>query len=237
MYVKLYQYANCLEIYKYEKSPLYFYRKSKRKNRRSALPFSVRFARNSTRAKQSFLRLIKANLPSPRGNPALLTLTTRDVYEIRKGWLFFTQFASRCRYRYGSRFAYAVVPEFQKRGAVHFHLLVWGLTDDEIYKERETRSIASLWPHGFVDIRPSDGSFKLAGYLGKYMVKAMSDFRLFGVKSYACSRSLVRPVVAVIKESWDLIESEVVDNSLVLEREKTYNTQWLGSCNYQSLIR
>jgi len=240
VYQKIIRSGSLVEIYTYEKDPPEYRprKKSRYKNPR-------RRKRNVSRARATFFRLVQANLGSGQ-RPAFLTLTMREIVPLRDGYRAFTRFIERWKYSQ-SGISYIAVPEFQERGAVHFHCLVWGLSDEEIFRERSQRRIAKLWSHGFIDIRTSDGSPKLAGYLAKYMFKAMWDERLTGAKSYSASRSLVRPVSVKSKTAVAYIQGEIdgdrinadgtisqgVDNRLVPEKEKEYNTEWMGKCNYK----
>jgi len=228
-YTKIVQSGTLLEVFEYENEPLTTPRSNKKLKYRN----TKRYTRNVWRARKSFFRLVRANVSATK-RPALLTLTMREVVSIKQGWRSFTSFAQRLRYQMPS-VAFIAVPEFQERGAVHFHVLVWGLTDEQIISERHTRRIALLWRHGFIDIRSTDGSPKLAGYLSKYMFKAMWDERLSGTKSYSGSRNLMRSVslntpfqVDTVKAEFDL---ESVDNPPLQIRE--YQTKWLGKCIYK----
>jgi len=103
-------------------------------------------------------------------------------------------------------FQYVAVPEFQKRGAVHFHAFLWGLPDElgDVRKgkttlaygrERESRDIYKTWLHGYVDVVKSDGHPRHISYLMKYMVKSAVDLRLSHVKAYYMSRGIPKPLV------------------------------------------
>lgn len=241
MYQKIIRSGNVVEIYTYDKEPPPYRprKKTKFKNPR-------RRYKNVQSSRASFFRLVQANVcrSSP---PAFLTLTMREVVSLGEGWRAFKKFFLRLQYNSDTRIRYIAVPEFQKRGAVHFHCLVFGFTHEEIIGERLTRRIAKLWGHGFVDIRPSDGSPALAGYLAKYMSKAMFDERLSGKRAYSASRSLLRSVSLRSKTAISLIEAEIagarigfhgeieegVDKPLLPEKEVQYMTKWLGSCNYK----
>jgi len=241
VYTKIIKSGNILEVYTYESDPPEYRprKKSRHKNPK-------RYKRNVERARASFIRLVQANLGAGK-RPAFLTLTMREIVPLREGWSAFQKFGAKLRRFAPGRLNYVAVPEFQKRGAVHFHCLVWGLTDEEINTERNTRRIAKLWGYGFIDIRSSDGSPKLAGYLAKYMFKAMWDERLNGQKSYSSTRSLMRSVSLKTKTAVYYMEREIagdrinsdgtisqgVDKPLVPEKEREYSTKWLGKCNYK----
>jgi len=241
MYTKIIRSGTIVEVYTYEKDPPEY-----RPRKKSRFKNPRRYRRNVSRARATFFRLVLSNLGAGQ-TPAFLTLTMREIVSLRAGWKAFQAFGAKLRHHYPGRLAYIAVPEFQERGAVHFHCLVWGLTDEEIASERGSRRIAKLWGHGFIDARSSDGSPKLAGYLAKYMFKAMWDERLSGQKSYSASRSLMRSVSLKSKTAVALVEMEIngdrinidgsiskgVDNPLVPEKEKEYTTEWLGKCNYK----
>jgi hypothetical protein len=125
-----------------------------------------------------------------------------------------------------------LVPEFQKRGAVHFHALYWGLPEALFRKERETRTLSRLWGHGFVFLKETDGHEKLAFYLAKYFTKAYQDPRLRNQKSYVASRNVKRPIV----QKGPFIMSMVLDEYGVTEEplvDRTYTTKWLGEGRYR----
>jgi len=243
MYIKFIQSGSMLERYEYEKEPV-INAKRKRVIARWE-PFGVRRTSSAKRAQSSFFRLVRANI-SPTRPPALLTLTMREIITLKEAWRAYQLFAQRWR-RSVSGVSYIAVSEFQRRGAVHFHVLVWGLNDDEIAGERNTRRIAKLWGHGFVDIRSSDGSPRLATYLAKYLFKAVHDPRNVGQKLYSASRNVVRSVSVKSKEAVNFFEREIsgqreavtqeelggVDNSLECLKEVVYTTKWLGKCVYK----
>lgn len=101
-------------------------------------------------------------------------------------------------------FKYVAVPEFQKRGAVHYHILSnLGLNDkDIILKQQEKRGNAikfdqlfdvKYWSQGFarVDFIKNDYK-KIYSYICKYMTKDI-DNKLFGKKRYFFSQNLIQP--------------------------------------------
>jgi len=242
VYTKIVKSGTLVEIFSYAKAPEPYQRRRKSRTRNPR-----RYRRNVSRSRATFFRLVRSNLGAG-ARPAFVTLTMREVVSVKAGWRAYTLFSQRLKNSFKGRAALVGVLEFQERGAIHFHCLVWGLTDEEIAQERSTRRIAKLWGHGFVDVRQSDGSPKLAGYLAKYMFKAMYDERLSGQKSYSASRSLVRSVPLTGKEAVALVVFEIeggrintdgtlsigVDNPLVPEIEREYDTQWLGKCNYKA---
>jgi len=191
----------------------------------------------------------------------MLTLTMLDIVDIKHAYKCLTAFGHRFRRKFGATAYWVAVPEFQKRGAVHFHVLIWGLPEemsclfsgyyvDKTGKkhakhacpsdrncERTTRVLFSLWQKGFVDVIKTDGSPRLATYLSKYMSKVFIDDRLSGKKAYTCSRNIKRPVVEknpimLMYTYGDLLNLPDLSTAL-LEKEKQYMTQWLGQADYK----
>jgi len=213
-------------------------------------------------ARKRFQRLVRANL-SERKPPALLTLTTRDIVGISEGYALYTRFCKDLRREYGLlTLRWVAVPEFQKRGAVHFHILMWGLPDDwpcilskNLYTdkagkkkrrhvcpkarscERRTRRLANLWGTGYADLVLTDGNARISSYLAKYMSKALHDKRLIGKRGYSASRNIVRPVSLNTPFQISIAKEDWGiggDTPVALYRE--YDTVWLGRCVYKQFI-
>lgn len=230
MYRKLLVSGSVIETYEYQKHPSAPPKRIKRR-RYSSLSRLVRRKDNVFRLRNNFKRLVWAN--TNRKSPAsLITLTMFEVYTVKVAWSIFTKFIQILRATYGRSFRYIAVPEFQKRGAVHFHALFWELPQDLVDNERDTRVLQRTWAMGFVDAVPTDGSTKLAHYLAKYMSKAMQDERLLRAKAYVSSRNCLRPVSIRSEAVFDLFtEKLTVDKPL--QHTKEYDTKWLGRCVYK----
>lgn len=97
--------------------------------------------------------------------PWLCSLTYRDV----DGWSpndirFFLNRVRVYLYRRGLPFVYCWVAELQKRGALHYHVMIW------LPKGFKLPKFARFgwWEHGFTDQKPAQ---KAVGYLMKYISK------------------------------------------------------------------
>lgn len=250
-YTKIVQSGDLLEIYQYQKSPspkrFSLYKKPLKKSLNSLKnPLqkkpTFRFKRSIQRAKYNFTRKVRASLSL--GNPYMLTLTmVQNDVSLKKSYYHFTKFTLNLRKNYSNQIAWVAVPEFQKRGAVHFHALIWGLPQSVYERERDTRDLQAHWQRGWLDILKTNGSPKIASYMAKYMSKNMSDVRLSGEKSYTASRNTMRSVLcntgtstAIIAQEFgiDILSDEAVDNSSLQPTvERVYNTEWLGKCRYR----
>lgn len=234
-YVKIIQSGNTYEIYKYEKEPPIPTRKGTKRPRDGQRRLNRRTGLNVERTRKNFIRIVRSNLTGTEC-PALITLTMRDIVSIGVAYSCLTAFRINLRKKFGSDFRYVAVPEFQKRGAVHFHILFWGLPLEVIQNERGNRIIQNIWALGYVDCLLTDGSPKLAGYLAKYMSKSMQDDRIARQKAYSCTRNIMRPVSHSDYLGFALSDDffEAGENLLT---SRTFQTKWMGACNYQMIVK
>jgi hypothetical protein len=188
---------------------------------------------NAQRSGMAFRRVVCSNLSTDE-NPLLITLTHKfNQTDISESNRLFKLFIQRCRIKYGRTFRYIAVPEFQRRGAVHYHALFWGLPTELYYRERETRELANIWRNGFTDIILTDGNEKLSSYLAKYMIKNLKDARLWNRKVYFCSRNIKRPIVVSGFETFAFIEKDYALDTITPVIDKKYDTQKLGEGRYR----
>jgi len=245
-YVKAIIYGTCLELYSYEKD----IRATGGKKRTVQKPLDLSIVANGgsidpiqelrkrqghkNRAISSFRRLVIANngFTTP---PALITFTyAENQTSLDVGYKDFHACIRAMRHTFGSSFRYIAVPEFQKRGAIHFHALFWGLPENICSTERDTRMVATLWGRGFVDCYATDGSVKLAGYLAKYMSKSYLDVRLSNKKAYRCSRNVFRPVIEKnLGGIWYLSHCYGIGVDNPPCKDVEFQTQYLGKGRYR----
>jgi len=232
--------GNYLDLYQYEHRPRnidgQLTRGRTRPTRSESLPsdredvresFTKRRKDNTRRSSLAFVRIVKSNLGHSE-NPLLVTLTYRkNETDLTVGYRDFHIFIKTLRGKFGSDFKYVAVPEFQKRGAVHFHALFWGLPSELVLSERGTRTVHKAWGWGYVFLKHTDGNEKLSHYLAKYMAKAFSDFRSVGRRAYVASRNINRPIVlSDFSPVWPVLEDWCGDNPALQTKE--YLTQYLG---------
>ena len=125
---------------------------------------------------------------------------------------------------------YICVFEFQKRGSLHFHALVWGLPKSICIAERATRFIHSFWNLGYVDVIATDDNFKLASYVSKYLIKNLDNVDTFRKKFYITSKNILRPVIYddVYISGLYFGECGVDLNQYELLKERKYLSVWCG---------
>jgi len=232
-HIKIVKSGEIVEVYNYERSVSKKIQSGRRKSfkQRDSRPLSSRPDSIRRRVK-SFTCLVRANLIGETP-PAFFTFTVAESVGIERGYEYLADFWSRVRQNSIECERYITVPEFQKRGAIHFHLIIWGM-NKYAEQERDTRQIQNLWQRGFVDCLITDGSQKIAGYMAKYMRKSMFDKRLIGQKAYTASRSCMRSMsVSSEFASSHALEAWGLDLSTPPLQDKLFVTQWLGQGRYR----
>lgn len=108
-------------------------------------------------------------------------------------------------------FKYLAVIEFQKRGAIHYHMI----SNIEYMRNKDLRKI---WSNGFVRINKISDCDNVGLYVIKYMNKDLNDVRLHKRKAYLRSNNLEWPevinddiVVRDLVEKKELIDDDEVD--------------------------
>lgn len=120
----------------------------------------------------------------------MLTLTTRAIVDYEIFEKCFTMFLRKMRKRYGKKFIYLAVMEYQKRGALHVHMGVNGFY--------MFNTVRKLWNDSLKNFGAGDGNIdftkakarglkswnakSIAGYICKYITK--SDITEFNKKRY-----------------------------------------------------
>jgi len=227
MYAKIIQSGLITETYEYQKAPTSKGPTVGTKREKSKRHLWRRID-NIGRLRKNFRRLIWANLVGSE-TPYLVTLTMLQVLPVETSSGIFTEFFAFLR-RSHREIRYIAVPEFQKRGAIHFHVILWGL-NEICATEKTDRYLQSVWQRGFVDCIPTDGSDRLGSYLAKYMSKALQDVRLLHKKAYFTSHNVLRPV-SYGSKTLNTYFSEVI-NTGDLVHSSEFVTQWLGRSIYK----
>lgn len=256
-YRKVVSSGNVIEIYEFEKEPLkhekeydhddgydaldyentklpkedgkeWIYEEMKELRSENRRKQTVRDARNLTR------RLALMNFGS---GDTFITLTyAENMQDLEKADDDFKKFIKRFKYKYKiDDFKYIAVREFQKRGAIHYHLLCnWSyeFSDEEHIKEMERYFGQDLWGNGFVDIKPIDHVDNVGAYLIKYMTKHVAIELFKGKKMYLCSKGLERPVVYRGDEAERIIQLYNLDNKKEVFTN-SYESEYLGTISYK----
>lgn len=167
--------------------------------------------KNINRSKFQLQRIVKANEDVFK---TFITLTFADnIKNIEVANKKFDIWRTKIKSIYKD-FQYVCVPEFQKRGAVHYHLLT-NLEINKIYQytrrnknlevqliipqeNKKTQYDVKYWSYGYTSVFPMK-DINVVGYISKYMTKDI-DNRLYGKRRYLYSQSLKVPKECFIEQ-------------------------------------
>jgi len=160
-------------------------------------------ARSLRRASRTLRRSINANSGQWYDEntqryyiPLFLTLTfAENVQGVLEANKEFSRFVKKLNYFFHKTskrvVKYTNVIEFQKRGAVHYHTILYNIPYVEDIKD----ILSSVWGHGFIKVNSIKDVRNVGAYVVKYMSKDITDERLRGKKTYFQSRGLLKPLV------------------------------------------
>ena len=163
--------------------------------------------KNVNRSKFSMQRIIKANenefktfvtLTFDDKKEKLKDININEIKDTQKKFNIWRTYIKRLF----PDFKYVCVPEFQKRGAVHYHLLTNIEYDSFLLSEKEIEIYNKKsgwqrgknikgWSYGYSLVKAMK-DINVVGYLSKYMTKDI-DNRLFGQRRYYYSTNLYIP--------------------------------------------
>lgn len=187
--------------------------------------------KNINRSKFQLQRIVKSNETIFK---TFITLTFKedkykDIELANKKFNIWRRNIKRLK----SDFKYVCVPEYQKRGVVHYHLLTNIDYNDSTLLSKEERRIYNKksgwqigkdikgWIYGHNMAKKMD-NINVVGYITKYMTKDI-DNRLWGKRKYLYSMNLNRP-----KEAF-------IDSDRPNEYSKIYQVEMLYNQQYQKV--
>lgn len=164
---------------------------------------SVRTAGSLNRSRNRLYDIVDCNT---NHYTKFLTLTFKenlqDFDSASKCW---NLFSLRFERLFGEKIKYARVPEFQKRGAIHFHCVIFNS------RKLDYKMLKKCWTFGSVDIKLVDKTTNVAKYVSKYITKDMCDIP--SSKKIVCfSRGLIQPRIYYFPD-WKY-DSQVVNMTL-----------------------
>lgn len=184
--------------------------------------------RNITRSKLQCQRIAKANMEYWE---TFITLTFADnVTDIKLANKRFKYFIDKVR-RIKNDLRYLVVPEHQKRGAIHYHLLTnISINDTKLmYNQEDNPKFKHIkyWLDGFNSVELIKGDAKkVIGYISKYMTKDV-DNRFFGQRRFFYSQNCIVPKVSYI-DSMDSRDLEFLQKK-IQDKELIYQNKYLNA--------
>jgi len=152
------------------------------------------------RARERLYDIIEANNGQYPNPPIFLTLTFSDnISHLKVANAYFRAFVRKLNRYLDIKSRYVCVPEFQKRGAVHYHVLFFNLPFIHY------TTIQELWGHGFSRIEKTRHIRNMSAYVAKYLSKDTFDKRLYGQRAFFSSRGLLRS--QVIRDKLEIDEN------------------------------
>ncbi len=163
---------------------------AKRENTEKKEMDAITLSKSQSRAKKT-IRHRLMQMCSDR----MLTLTYKEnMTDLKQGWSDIKKFSRLMKEAFPEDWSYVCVPEFQKRGAVHFHMGISGY-----YPVNKVRAIwRAVVGEGNIDVtsprqtigKDSWNPKRIANYLGKYLSK--EDSVEFNKRRYS-STSITLP--------------------------------------------
>lgn len=243
VYKKIVKSGDIIEVYEYENGYLRGYENESVNTGRKIDYESENYKEHRKqvlqRAKKNLRRLINAN-HGQYGDQfisKLLTLTFKDnVQDLKKANYEFEKFIKRLNYYcFGTKKAnlkYTCVVEFQKRGAIHYHVIIYNMP------YVKANDIANVWGNGFIKINKIDDIDNVGAYVAEYLGQDekgqghdIEDDRLMGQKSYFSSRGLYKPVEITDKKIVEQVASALPLEKLTYASE--FENEYLGNISYK----
>jgi hypothetical protein len=114
----------------------------------------------------------------------------------------FSQWANYIKKQYPNM-RYVSVPEYHKKGGLHYHLLVGSITENELglidsnhkTKSGETVFNITKWSLGFSTATKIIDPDKTKSYIAKYITKGEFDLRFFRKRRFYASHNINRPII------------------------------------------
>lgn len=225
--------GDIVEIYNYKNDVLYDYKDTKnRKGRQAIAKYEDKLLnRKKTlqRNRRDIRRLVNCNIQE---NSKFITLTFADnITDLKQANYEWKKFKQRLETKVGYKLQYLVVIEFQKRGAIHYHCVMFNL----LYIKAD--KLSEIWGNGFIKINAIDNVDNIGAYVCKYITKDNDDDRLIGQKMYFTSRGLKKPVEIKEKDRVETLASALPVSALTYSStfENEYNTISYKQYNLNSL--
>ena len=246
VYKKIVQSGDIIEIYEYEKGYLKGYQLTDSEKRNigrlkgeKSNNYEEHRKQVLQRAKKNLRRLINANIGQygDEFTAKFLTLTFKDnVQDIEQANYEFQKFIKRLNYYcFGTKKAnlkYTCVVEFQKRGAIHYHVIIYNMP------YVKANNIENLWGNGFIKINKIDNVDNVGAYVSEYLGNAekgqghnIEDDRLQGKKSYFSSKGLFKPVEITDKKIVERVVAALPEEYLTYSA--TFENEHIGSITYK----
>lgn len=228
-YTVIKQYGDITEVLQYEKNLPH---RRKRAKRRKA---TMKTRRSLKRTRDNFFELVYENVINNLDPPTFLTLTYAEDISYAQSIKDLKLFYAKLK-KLTPTIRYINVPEYTKKGRIHYHALAWGIPRSLVEEEKHTRLLQNCWSRGYIDaLIAYNKSKKIAGYLTKYFSKASETEKMQGRRLYNASRNILKPR-KVGSHFLSSILSDFIEEPLIIESTQ-YETLWLGTCSKRTYQR
>lgn len=153
--------------------------------------------------------------------------TEFDISNIKECNERLTSFMRKLKSKYKGIKTLTIV-EYQKRGAVHYHIL----SDVEYIHWFE---LQGMWKHGDITIEAVKDAGHLGTYLTKYFTKNVNDPRLKGFRLYHGSKNLTRPKTFYL-DTADKIKWFLETHNINPRFESSYDSNNNGKIGFKEYL-
>lgn len=187
--------------------------------------------RSANKAFNTVKRLAVANFGSiPHAKfitPTFRDTKDFDISNIKSCNQKLITFMQRLRRKFNEVRTLTIV-EFQKRGAVHYHIL----SDIDFIHWSE---LQKMWEYGDITIEAVKDANHLGTYITKYFTKNMNDPRLKGFRLYHASKNLDRPKTFYLKTA-EKIKWVLEKNNKQPRFESNYHSEKNGNIGFKEYL-
>lgn len=182
-----------------------------------------RTERSIRRTRKNIQDILNANLDD---KSYFLTLTFRDnIQDYKKANEKFKYFINLKN----KDIKYLAIKEHQQRGAIHYHLIVFDITGNDL------KNLELSWTYGFTKSKKITDkySYSIANYLTKYFSKEKNQLVKAGYRIFTKSRNLNKPLIIsagvvdkiLTKYNYniDLVKYDWLQHDYIMESKLTYN--------------
>lgn len=216
-YNKIVYNYNDFEVFTY-RFPILKHKLSKINKKKPLFP-KPKIKKTDYRSRTNIRRILSCNINQ---DTKFLTLTfAQNITSLTDANYQFKLFIKRLKYHYND-FFYLSVPEFQKRGAVHYHIII-----NLPYLPKKI--VDDLWSLGFTFIEKVSDPTSIPLYLSKYVTKSIQDPRYYKKKKYFVSRNALRPIIDYNIQPHDIFDLTQFNKSI----DKNIQMKFRNQLNYQ----
>ena len=179
---------------------------------------------NVRRAKQKIRRLVNSN---SQLNTFFTITFEKNISDFSFANNEFQKFIKRLKRQF-PEFQYLAVPEFQGRGAIHYHL-VCNLPYVPV------NDITKIWGLGWCFLKRINNIENVGSYISKYLTKEITDSRYFKKKKFFYSFNLNKPLII---DTLSHIQAFFANIPKLFLKEKfavSIDTYYLGMIQYRQL--